>query len=89
MHSAFKFRVTRNEHKPPSTKSEVGEHLEECFSHFIDFNSPKILAHDNNWRKLKIKELQKFRFLVTFLDIFSFVDFNMNGFLQFLKKTVM
>ena len=51
----LKFRF--NEHKPSNSyKSDISKHLLENSSHLIDFNQPKILARDNNWRKLKIKE---------------------------------
>ena len=51
----LKFRL--NEHKPSNSyKNDISKHLLENSSHLIDFNQLKILARDNNWRKLKIKK---------------------------------
>ena len=50
-------KLRLKEHQPNNHgKSDVANHLIENPNHNIDFSNPKILAKDNNWRKLRIKE---------------------------------
>ena len=45
------------EHRPAMAgKSDVADHLHENPDHIMDFNNPKVLARDSNYRKLLIKE---------------------------------